>query len=71
LVDATPIGFQVGGEHWNEYVLDDGSLLRTKPVMVEILRVDGIYDGEGNPVYVTKMQNVIAVDAPENLRKKG
>ncbi|HET6498435.1 MAG TPA: hypothetical protein VFH17_05245 [Coriobacteriia bacterium] len=69
-VDATAIGFQVGGEHWNEYLLDDGTVLRMKPVMAEILRVDNVYDGEGNPVYVTRTQNVIVVNAPEKIRKK-
>jgi hypothetical protein len=70
VVDATAIGFQVGGEYFNEYALDDGTLIRIKAVMAEILRVDGAYDTEGNPVYVTKMQNVVVVNAPEKLRKQ-
>ena len=69
MVDATPVGFQVGGEYFNEYMLDDGTLIRFKPVMTEILRIDGMYDNEGNPVYVTKAQNVVAVDAPDELRR--
>lgn len=70
MVSATTIGFQVGGEHFNEYVLDDGTLLRLKPVMTEILRVDDMYDGEGNPVYVAKAQNVVVASSPDKLRKK-
>ena len=69
-VDVTPIGFQVGGEYWNEYLLDDGSVLRMKPVMVEVLRVDNAYDGEDNPVYISMTQNVVVVNSPERLRKK-
>jgi hypothetical protein len=67
--DAESIGFQVGGEHWNEYVLDDGTLVRLKPVALDFLRVEGLYDQEGNPLYLTKSQNVVVVNAPEKLRK--
>lgn len=69
-VDATPVGFQVGGEFWNEYLLDDGTVLRMKPVMVEILRVDSMYDAENNPLYVAKSQNVTVVNVPDGLKKK-
>ncbi len=63
--------FQVGGEHWNEYVCDDGTLIRLKPVVTEILRVEGEYDPMGNPVYVVQNVNVTHVEPPENLRKGG
>jgi hypothetical protein len=38
--------------------------------MTEILRIDGLYDSDGNPAYATKAQNVLVVNAPEELRKK-
>jgi hypothetical protein len=28
--EAEPIGFRTSGEHFNEYLLDDGSVLRIK-----------------------------------------
>lgn len=70
LIDATPVSFQVGGEFWNEYVLEDGTLVRLKPVVAEFLKVDGMYDPEGNPFYVVKAQNVVVVTAPEEIRKR-
>jgi hypothetical protein len=30
--EAEPIGFRASGEHFNEYLLDDGSILRIKLV---------------------------------------
>jgi hypothetical protein len=30
--EAEPIGFRSSGEHFNEYLLDDGSVLRIKLV---------------------------------------
>ena len=69
-VEATVMPFQVGGEHWNEYVVDDGTIVKLKPVVTEIMRVDGHFDQNGDPVYVVQATNVLAVSAPDDLRKK-
>lgn len=69
-VDATEVSCQNAREHWNEYLLDDGAILRLKPVATEIFRIDDVYDNDGNPVYVLKSANIVTVNAPENLKKK-
>lgn len=69
-IDGQIVSFQTGGEHWNEYLVDDGSVIRVKLVATEIVRIEGQYDAEGNPVYVLQSTNVMAVDSPENLRRK-
>ena len=58
MVDATPLRFRSAGENWNEYLVDDGSVIRIKLVATDILRVDGQYDQQGNPIYVVKSSNV-------------
>lgn len=68
--DATLMPFQVGNESWNEYLLEDGTVLRVKLVATEIMRVDNAYNGDGDPVYLIKSQNVVASSVPEKLRKK-
>lgn len=68
--DATLMPFQVGNESWNEYLLEDGTVLRVKLVATEIMRVDDAYNGDGDPVYLIKSQNVVASSVPEKLRKK-
>lgn len=70
-VDATVMTFQEGGEHWNEYLIDDGSLARIKLVAKEILRLDGQYDAEGNPIYLISSTNVVHISAPDELREGG
>lgn len=70
-LEGTIMPFQAGGEHWNEYFLDDGSVLRLKVVVTEVVRVDGEYDQQGNPVYIANSTNILAVSAPENLMKDG
>jgi hypothetical protein len=67
--DAEVIPFRGDVEHWNEYLLDDGTVVRMKAVVTEISRVDGQYDMEGNPVYVVNSANVTHVSSPEELKK--
>lgn len=71
LVEASVMPFQVGGEHWNEYLIDDGTVIRIKLVATDVLRVDGEYDPQGNPLYVIATTNVTTVSAPDNLRREG
>ena len=69
-LDAVELGFQTGGEHWNEYMLDDGSVVKIKLVVTNVVRLEGEYDPNGLPVYLAQSTNVMAVSAPDNLRKK-
>ena len=69
-VEATDIGFRQVREDWNEYELQDGTTLRMKTVVSDIVRVEGEYDNEGNPIYVVKSGNVLVVKAPDHLKQK-
>ena len=66
---AAELGFRVSGEHWNEYLADDGTVIRLKPVVTQLLRIEGMYDPQGDPVYIVNSTNVVTVSAPESLRK--
>jgi hypothetical protein len=68
--DGTELGFRPTGEYWNEYLLDDGSVVRVKVVMTGVIRLDGMYDADGEPVYAVKHNNIMAVSAPEELRRQ-
>jgi hypothetical protein len=69
--EAEPIGFRSSGEHFNEYLLNDGSILRIKLVVTEVLKVKDMYDAYGNPAYLAMHSQVMSVDAPDNLRERG
>ena len=69
-VDATPVRVRQSNEVWNDYLLDDGSVLRVKLVLTETLVVEGEYDPDGNPLYVFRSSNVMVVSSPDALRKK-
>lgn len=71
IIEGVIMPFQVGGEHWNEYLVDDGSVIRMKPIVTEVIRLDGEYDAKGDPVYMIQAQNVMNISAPDGLRKEG
>ena len=68
-VDALETRFKVVREDWNEYELEDGTIIRMKPVVAEVLRIVDHWDTEGNPVYQVKSANVLMVKAPDHLKK--
>ena len=63
--------FQSGGEHWNEYLVEDGTMIKIKLVASEVVRLQGEYDAGGNPVYLVQSTNVMSVSAPEDLMQGG
>jgi hypothetical protein len=68
-VEVTELSFRSPGENWNEYLLDDGTVVRMKLVVTEVARVEGEYDADGNPAYLIKSTNVTAISAPDELRR--
>ena len=69
-VDADLIEVSQAQERWNEYLLDDGTILKIKLVVTNVYRVEGQYDAEGNPLYVVQSTNVVSANAPHELRRK-
>lgn len=70
VLEGTRIATTSSSENWNEYLLDDSSVLKMKLVVTEIVRVDGRYDSDNNPMYVVRSSNVMAVSSPDNLKRK-
>lgn len=70
-VDAVEVSVDESSEKWSEYKLSDGSRIRLKQVLMEVSRVDGTFDQEGNPLYVIKAQPVMAVvEVKDKLKRK-
>ncbi len=67
---AEVVEFETERENWNTYILADGTTLKLKAVMAEVLRVDGRYAPNGDPMYIANSNVVISTAAPEHLRKK-
>lgn len=67
--EAELIEVQSSQENWNQYLLADGSVLKSKAVLTEVWRVIDEYDQEGNPLYVLKQGAMLSVNSPDELRK--
>ena len=59
-----------GGERWNSYLLHDGTELKMKAVLAEVLRVEGLYAPNGDPVYTVNASIVLSSNSPEALKRK-
>ncbi len=70
-VDAELVDVQSSQEAWSQYLLGDGTALKLKAVVTEVWRILDHFDGDGNPMYVVKSGNILVVNAPDELRKKG
>ena len=70
LVEATEIGHRSSGEHWNEHLLDDGTVVRVKLIVTNIYRVDDGYNDKGEPVYMIESNNVVSISVPQELKKQ-
>ncbi|MBN1687512.1 MAG: hypothetical protein JW893_00270 [Candidatus Omnitrophica bacterium] len=68
-VEAVHIDVNQSNERWNEYLCEDGTVLKMKLVLKKVLRVVDQYDAEGNPVYVMQSTNISTVNAPKDLKK--
>ena len=70
-MDVTEVEILQRTEHVAEYTLEDGSVIRFTAVPTGVLRLDGHFTADGNPLYVVLNGTVVTVvSAPENLRKK-
>lgn len=64
------VGVKESTERWSEVTLEDGTVLRVKPSVIGAIRMDEMYDAEGNPVYALKAaQTVVIASCPEHLKK--
>ena len=68
--DGVPVEVNQSNEHWNQYLLEDGTMLRLKSVVTHVVRVPGEYTPEGDPLYIVKSGNIVTTTCPENLKRK-
>ena len=53
-------------ETWNEYTLSDGTVLRMKTVITQILKIRDETDADGNAIYVVKSGNIVTSRSPQS-----
>jgi hypothetical protein len=59
-------------ERWTEIKLSDGTIMRIKQTIGQVIRVPGEWDSEGNPIYIVKVAPITTlISTPDELRKRG
>jgi len=66
---GTSIDFEIDREDWNVYKLKDGTVLKFKTIVSDIVRLDGLYNEENDPIYVVRSGNIINANVAADLKK--
>ncbi len=69
-VDGIDLDFRTLREEWNEYETEDGSRIRVKLVVSEIIRTDRFDHQVDQPVYVVRSGNIVVIKAPDELKEE-
>jgi hypothetical protein len=70
MVDGVDVPIKESTERWSEITLEDGAILRIKPNVMSVTRVEGHYDQEGNPMYALMSNQMMTVtNTPVHLRR--
>lgn len=65
-VEGDRVPFVPVEEPWTKHKLSDGTIIRMKLVVSDVIRLHANHPS-GEPHYVVKSSNILAVDTPENL----
>jgi hypothetical protein len=66
------IQVDTSNERWSEYTLQDGTVFRGKLNIISVVRVEGEFDPQGQPVYQINAGPFLAfVEIPEKLKQQG
>ncbi len=68
-VESEQVDFEVIREDWNEYRLEDGTVLKFKTIVTDIIRTEDHDPTTGNPIYHVRSTNILRVKVPEHLKK--
>jgi hypothetical protein len=64
-VNGVEVGFRVVREEWSELRLENGKVLRVKPVDLKVYELDDLDPLTGEPDYLVRSQTVISVSSPK------
>jgi hypothetical protein len=67
---SEPVDILSSKEGWSEYTLADGTVIRAKGVVLDVKKMVGQFNAEGEPIYVLQLTMVNQTRVPEQLKKK-
>lgn len=69
MVDAVEVAVEEATERWTDLKLADGTEIRIKTVVLSVMRVEGQFDQEDNPLYHIKANQIMTASSPAELKK--
>ena len=54
---------------WSEYTLADGTVIRAKAVVLDVKKMVGQYNADGEPIYELQLTMVNQTRVPDKLKK--
>ncbi len=70
MVDGVDVPVLDSSEKWSEFTLEDGVVVRAKNSLLSAIRLVGVYDENGSPVYQLSFAGAIGfASVPDNLKK--
>lgn len=66
-----PVDIVSSKDGWSEFTLTDGTIIRAKAAVLDVKKMVGQYNAEGEPIYVLQLTMVNQARVPDNLKKKG
>ena len=70
-VDGTVVHVDTSRESFCEFTLVDGTVLRAKPAIQRIVRLDNEYDSEGNTIYLINSNIQVSIVYIQSHLTKG
>jgi hypothetical protein len=68
-VPGTVVNFDIIAENWQVYDLADGSTMRMKHTLVEVLRLNSEHNPNGDPIYICQHNTIINTsNIPEHFK---
>ena len=68
-IGAMDVDFETIKEDWNEYTLDDGTVLKFKTVVSSIIRTEDYDPMTGDPVYHVRSTNILRVKVKPEIKR--
>jgi hypothetical protein len=70
-IDAFEVPIVESVERFTDITLEDGAIIRIKPMVVGVIRADGQWDQDGNPIYALRggptLMSIVSV--PDRLKR--
>jgi hypothetical protein len=63
------VDFETEHEGFNTYILHDGTKLKMKSVISQVVRLD-IFKPDGEPIYLVNSTQIVSTIVPDNLKQK-